>query len=230
MKRTFLNFLFVAAACHLSFLSQGEIAFAVTKQQPASPTITHTVKHVAVLLSNEFTEVNMTVARSIFDSIRETVRAEEPLFLSKGLQKIIVRPLIAQENFVELLGYNQKNQLIGSFLLREKFALNAPSIRHALSNMCWPRENIRKQTLGKLVLTQNDATDARAYLNGFPLKAVNRQGEKTFVLDVPVGADSDRNVLMITGPNRPVVGRVLGKSMLFKTHRWSIPASRLAHR
>lgn len=226
MKRTLINVVLFVAAFQLGFLFQSRPAYAVTTPLATNPTVARTVKHVAVLLSNEFKEVNINVARSIFDSIRETVRAEEPLFLSKGLQKIVVRPLIAQENFVEILGYNQKNQLIGSFLLREKFALNVPSIRHALSNMCWPSENMRKQTLGKLVLTQNDATNARAYLNGYPLKAVNGLGEKTFVLDVPVGVDSDRNVLMITGPNRPVVGRVLGKSMLFKTHRWAIPASR----
>lgn len=158
----------------------------------------------------------------IAESLANVVREEEASLLAKGVRSISLRPVYGDRLYVEILAYNSKSKLIGSFLLRERQARGA-SLRLALSEM-WYDTASEDTISGKLVVKAEVAGDARAYVNGFPLSRMNQGNEYVFRFRIPGHQDLDRVTLAITSFDRPLISSTLARNEFHRTHRWTLPS------
>lgn len=190
---------------------------------PAEDKLSNSNIAIEVIKDSQFHQINLEHTVDVFSKL---IRNEQASLLAKGVRKISLRSLNSERRYIEFLAFSSEETLLGSYLLKDNFSTNVPALKHMLSNM-WYR-NIKKSSdglSGKLILSIKNSPDARAYVNGLPLRRLTLD-DSSYVFQFRTGfRNDDKLQVAVTGENLPLVISTIDRSETHKVHKWNLPGS-----
>jgi hypothetical protein len=171
--------------------------------------------------------------KSAFASIESTVRRHKLMLAEMGLRRLQVRP-IRQESlfFFEFLGWNAKDQLLGSVLIDVSHSFPAESSLYSyLSRSLKKSPEFWETRTGSLSVKSSDPHRLRAYIGGYPLPKMQLNGnEVVFSYRVPKGILPDVLLIAVTADDLPLVKSNINLTDLAHPLKWNLPEPTLSKR
>lgn len=160
------------------------------------------------------------------DIIQEVIKEAQTQLFEKKIRKIRIRPLSAEDSFLEILGLTEHNTYVSSTLIKCTL-LNKDVIASAILGLTRPFGDIVE---GKLLrVYTSEPEKARAYINGAPLPRTLQNNYAEFNI-IRSKVPGERFAIAATADARPLIRKIARTDALLKLVEWHMPEPALSRR
>jgi hypothetical protein len=196
------------------------------KNQLTNPdTENATASEIRVEVSEERarTEHRMTEAATL---LRESIQQLQKELFKKGVSTVRLRPLTAEDSFLEVIGLTKQGDYVSSSLIKCKL-INKEIMLSAVASIIRPYStNLENKTLR---VYTSEPEKSRAYINGTPLPRTIQNTYAEFRIIKPQ-TQNGRIAIAATADGRPLVRKIARAEALLKLVEWHMPEPALSRR
>ncbi len=167
--------------------------------------------------------------RDAINLTHNTAIAVNSQLKNQGIAKLEIRTVWNDEPYLELLPYNNKNELVGGYLAKVKTITEERIERIILSTNFIPKRN-NTNASRFLINKTNDGQVLRAYLNGRAVPLIKEESDNSRHA-FSTGASAKKGEFMnlaVTGNNKPLIKRAMSGEELSSNIQWAMPEANLS--